>query len=219
MKNLPSRFFSLLFLAMVVATAGCVPESSQAETFKEGKDYVTISPPIAPLGDSDKVEVVEMFWYGCPHCYTLEPTIEKYLQSKPDYVDFKRMPATLSPRWRFHAKLFYVGQMLDPEGKKKVHMKIFEALQKQRRQINNEQSMERFFTSLGFDSEQIGNALNSMEMQAMMQRADEVGSMSRADSVPTIIINGKYRTSPSMVGNEEQLLKVINYLTQREAKK
>lgn len=218
MKHSLSRFFNPLILVVVVITAGCVPESSQAENFTEGKDYATISPPISPLGDSDKVEVIEMFWYGCAHCYTLEPTVEKYLDNKPANVDFKRMPATLSPRWRFHAKLFYVGQMLDPDGSKGVHKKIFEAIQKQRRKISNEQSMERFFSDLGFSSEQVGNALNSMEMNTMMQRADEVSSLSGTDSVPTIIINGKYRTSPSMVGNEQQLLKVINYLTQREAR-
>ncbi|WMP16264.1 thiol:disulfide interchange protein DsbA/DsbL [Thiothrix lacustris] len=205
-------------MAALFALTGCISESSQAEEFKEGTQYVTISPPIPTEVPAGKVEVTELFWYGCPHCYAMEPTINTFLSKKPDNVVFQRVPATLSPRWAYHAKLYYVGKMLDPDGAKNVHTKIFEALQKQRRQINDDASMTRFFVELGFKADQVTNALNSMEMKAMMARADEVGTKSKADSVPVIIVNGKYRTSPSMVGSEEKLLQVINYLVTRESK-
>ncbi|WML91912.1 thiol:disulfide interchange protein DsbA/DsbL [Thiothrix lacustris] len=205
-------------MAALFALTGCIPESSQAEEFKEGTQYVTISPAIPTEVPAGKVEVTELFWYGCPHCYEMEPTINTFLSKKPDNVVFQRVPATLSPRWAYHAKLYYVGKMLDPDGAKNVHTKIFEALQKQRRQINDDAAMTRFFVELGFSADQVKNALNSMEMKAMMARADEVGTKSKADSVPVIIVNGKYRTSPSMVGSEEKLLQVINYLVARESK-
>lgn len=216
MKRVFSRAFGFV-LALFIVT-GCVPESGQAGEFKENVDYKTISPAIPVQSPAGKVEVTELFWYGCPHCYHLEPTINKFLQKKPANVDFRRVPATLSPRWAFHARLFYVGQMLDPDGSKHVHTKIFEALQKQRRKIDNDNSLRNFFTSIGFSADQVNNALKSMELNAMMVRADEVGKLSKADSVPMIIINGKYLTSPSMVGSEEKLLQVIDYLIQREAK-
>lgn len=216
MKRVFSRAFGFV-LALFIVT-GCVPESGQASEFKEGTDYKVISPAIPVQAPAGKVEVAELFWYGCPHCYHLEPTISKFLQKKPANVEFRRVPATLSPRWAFHARLFYVGQMLDPDGSKHVHTKIFEALQKQRRKIDNDDSLRNFFTSIGFSADQVNNALKSMELNAMMVRADEVGKMSKADSVPMIIVNGKYLTSPSMVGNEEKLLQVIDYLIQREAK-
>lgn len=216
MKRVFSRAFGLV-LALFIVT-GCVPESGQAEEFKEGTDYTLISPPVPVQAADGKVEVAELFWYGCPHCYHLEPTINKFVQNKPDNVEFRRVPATLSPRWAFHARLFYVGQLLDPDGSKHVHAKIFDAIQKQRRQINNDDALRRFFTGIGFSADQVNSALKSMELNAMMVRADEVGKMSKADSVPTIIINGKYLTSPSMVGNEEKLLKVIDYLVRRESK-
>ncbi|MGB3917531.1 MAG: thiol:disulfide interchange protein DsbA/DsbL [Thiothrix litoralis] len=205
-------------MAALFALTGCIPESSHAEEFKEGTQYVTISPAIPTQAPAGKVEVTELFWYGCPHCYSMEPTINAFLSKKPDNVVFQRVPATLSPRWVYHAKLFYVGQMLDPDGAKHVHTKIFEAIQKQRRQINDDASMTRFFVELGFSADQVKNALNSMEMKAMMARADEVGTKSKADSVPVIIVNGKYRTSPSMVSSEDKLLQVINYLVKRESK-
>ncbi|SDZ73138.1 thiol:disulfide interchange protein DsbA [Thiothrix caldifontis] len=204
-------------MAALFALTGCIPEASQAQDFKEGTHYVTLSPTIPTQAPAGKVEVIDLFWYGCPHCYSLEPTIDKFLSNKPDNVVFQRVPATLSPRWEYHAKLFYVGQMLDPDGAKRVHTKIFEALQKQRRKINDDDAMTRFFAELGFTSDQVKNALNSMEMKAMMARANEVGIKSKADSVPIIIVNGKYRTSPSMVGSEETLLQVVDYLVKREA--
>ncbi len=186
-----------------------------ATEFREGVHYTVISPPIPTQVPQGKTEVVELFWYGCPHCYALEPTIQKFLQTKPDNIEFIRVPATLSPRWAYHAKLFYVGKMLDPTGEKHVHGKIFDALQKQRRQINNDEALTRFFTELGFSAEQVTKALQSMEMQAMLARSDVIGSMSKADSVPTIIVNGKYMTSPSRLGSEDALIQVINYLSKR----
>ncbi|MDQ5769758.1 thiol:disulfide interchange protein DsbA/DsbL [Thiothrix subterranea] len=205
-------------MAALFALTGCIPEASQAQDFKEGTHYVTLPSTIPTQAAEGKVEVVDLFWYGCPHCYSLEPTIEKFLSKKPDNVVFQRVPATLSPRWEYHAKLFYVGQMLDADGSKRVHTKIFEALQKQRRKINDDEAMTRFFTELGFTADQVKSALNSMEMKTMMARAKEVGEKSKADSVPVIIVNGKYRTSPSMVGSEETLLQVVDYLVKRETK-
>lgn len=218
MKHMFSRTFSILLLALV-ALSGCLSQSSQAEdTFKEGVQYNVIKPPIPTQAAADKVEVTELFWYGCPHCYALEPTIQTYLNSKPSSVVFQRVPATLSPRWTFHAKLYYVGVLLDPNGGKHLHSKIFDALQKQHRNINTDDSLVRFFTDQGFSAAQVTGALNSMEMKTMMARADTVGIKSGADSVPTVIVNGKYLTSPSMAGGEDKLLKVINYLVKLETK-
>lgn len=217
MKNVFGHTLGLVMTVLFILT-GCVPESGQAEEFKEGTHYVTLSPAAPTQAPAGKVEVAEMFWYGCPHCYSLEPTIEKYLQSKPANVEFQRVPATISPRWAYHARLFYAGQLLDPDGSKHVHTKIFEAMQKQRRKINDDDALRRFFTELGFTTQQIDGALNSMEMRTLLARADEIGAKSKADSVPVVIINGKYRTSPSMLASEAQLLQVIDYLVKRESK-
>lgn len=217
MKKVFGHTLGLVMTILLVLT-GCVPESGQAQEFKEGTDYVTLSPTVPVQAADGKIEVTELFWYGCPHCLHLEPTISKFLKNKPANVEFRRVPATLSPRWAFHARLFYVGQMLDPDGSKNVHTKIFDAIQKQRRRIDNDDALRRFFTDIGFNIDQVNNALKSMELTTMMSRADEVGRLSKADSVPVIIVNGKYRTSPSMVGNEEKLLQVIDYLVKRESK-
>lgn len=216
----PDSSVSELVLASAPAPAPApaptpAPPQTPAVDFREGVHYTTIVPPISTQVPQGKTEVIEMFWYGCPHCYALEPTIQRYLKTKPENVVFQRVPSTLSPRWAYHAKLFYVGQMLDPTGEKHIHSKIFEALQKQHRQINSDDAMIRFFSEQGFTPEQVTKALQSMEMQAMLARSDAIGRASKADSVPVIIVNGKYMTSPSKVGSEDALLQVINYLTTR----
>jgi thiol:disulfide interchange protein DsbA len=243
MKQVFSRTGGVILTAML-ALSGCLSESSQAEavnnqpqpvlttvastqptplpvaappaaTFREGIDYTLISPPIPVQVPAGKTEVIEMFWYGCPHCRSLEPTINKYLQTKPDNVVFQRVPATLTKSWAYHARLYYVGALLDPRGEKNIHSKIFDTLQVQQRKISDDEAMTRFFVEQGFTPDQVKNAAQSIEMRAMLARSDDVGRQSKADSVPVIIINGKYMTSPSKVGSEEKLLQVINYLSKK----
>ncbi|MEZ5476230.1 MAG: thiol:disulfide interchange protein DsbA/DsbL [Thiolinea sp.] len=191
---------------------------AQAQTFQEGVNYAVIEPPVSTQAAEGKVEVAEVFWYGCPHCYNLEPVIGTYLKQKPDYVEFARIPAMISPNWAFHGKLFYVGRMLDPDGSKDVHTKIFEAIHKQRRRIGNDDQLRRFFEGLGFKTADINNAMKSMELQTKLAYARDIAEKSRLDSVPTIIVNGKYLTSPSMVTAGGNLIDIIQYLTRLEHK-
>ncbi|MEZ5537389.1 MAG: thiol:disulfide interchange protein DsbA/DsbL [Thiolinea sp.] len=204
-----------LLLALAVGLSGCIPDS-QARSFTENVDYAVITPPVSTQAEEGKVEVAEVFWYGCPHCYNLEPTINEYIKTKPDYVTFTRIPAMLDPTWVFHGKVFYVGRMLDPNGSKDVHAKIFEALQKQRRRIGNDDQLRRFYQSLGFKLDEINNILKSMELKTKLDYARDITVKSHLDSVPTIIVNGKYLTSPSMVSGNKNLIEVINYLSSLE---
>ncbi|MEN9433278.1 MAG: hypothetical protein RLZZ422_867 [Pseudomonadota bacterium] len=218
MKRFFSRILTIAAFTAVTLT-GCFSEPTQADnlTYLNGTHYTTIGTPLPTRTAANKIEVAELFWYGCPHCYHLEPVIEKYLAQKPANVEFVRIPATLSPRWEFHAKLYYVGQLLDPQGTKNVHAKIFDALQKQNRRIDNEDSLKRFFVSLGYTNEQVDNVLKSMELDNLMRFAKDYSAKSGADSVPNIIVNGKYMTGPGMVG-ADNVVATLNYLTQKETK-
>ena len=211
MKRLLSCFLPACALLMLLTNI------AQARSFTEGIHYGIISPPVATKAEEGKVDVTEVFWYGCPHCFNLEPTIEAYLKQKPDNVTFNPVPAMLSPRWMFHGKLHYVGRMLDPEGKNKVHEKIFIAMHKQRRRIENDDQLRRFFKGLGYKEAQINEALKSEDIKTNMQYAREISMKSGLDSVPTIIVGGKYLTSPSML-NGANLVEVINFLSKLAAK-
>lgn len=218
MKRFLSRILTASAFTLVTLT-GCFSESTQADnlTYLNGTHYTTLSTPLPKRTAQDKVEVAELFWYGCPHCYHLEPVINKYLAQKPANVEFIRVPATLSPRWAFHAKLYYVGQLLDPQGTKNVHAKIFDALQKQNRRIDNDDALKRFFVSLAYTNEQIDGVLKSMELDNLMRFATDYSARSGADSVPAIIVNGKYMTGPGMVG-ADNVIATLNHLTTKESK-
>ena len=206
-KFLPT--VAMLFMGVL----GFSASTAQAASFQEGINYGIINPPVSTQAEEGKVEVAEVFWYGCPHCYSLEPTIKAYLKQKPENVTFNRVPAMISPNWAFHGKLFYVGQMLDTDGSKGVHDKIFEALQKQRRRIDNDDQLRRFFEGIGFAADDINNALKSMELKAQLEYARDISANSGLDSVPTIIVNGKYLTSPSMLTGSGSMIEIINFLS------
>lgn len=229
--------FTTLCAVALLGLAGCMSQDSQAETaasksttqktFDEGFHYDVVKPPVATQTMGDKVEVAELFWYACPHCYQLEPTVDKYKAQMPDNVEFVPVPATLAPNWRNHAMLYYVSQMLDPEGKKELHKKIFAAIHGKPRRTGvakgDNGAIQRFLQSLGYSKDAINKAYKSMLLKTKMDYADryaaDLGSRTVngrrvVDSVPTIIVNGKYVTSPSRLeGGSQELIEVINYLT------
>jgi thiol:disulfide interchange protein DsbA len=186
--------------------------------FAEGRDYIELNPLLPTTAPEGQVEVTELFWYGCPHCYHLEPVIEKYLKEKPEYVSFTRVPGTLNPNWNYHAKLYYVGQMLDPDGSKKVHTNIFNAMHQQRRRLMDDESAKQFLISLGFTEDKVNAAMNSLELNAALDRAMDYNKKSNAGSVPTLIVNGRYLTSPSMARGGVRMVRLINHLAELEHK-
>ena len=184
--------------------------------FVEGKHYVKLTPEMQTDVATDKIEVAELFWLGCPHCYTLEPEIIKYKASHPDYVEFKQVPAMLNPSWAADANTFYIADILDPKGSKDLVTKLFQSIHDQKRRLRSPKAVTRFFVEQGYTEEQIDAVKNSMAFQAKLVRAQEFGKGSQADSVPSIVINGKYRTSPYMAGGNLQLMKLVDMLAEKE---
>ena len=200
------------------STAAKNANKAMTSKFIEGKHYVEIFPPMQTDASPGKIEVVELLWLGCPHCYSLEPTMLKYKKGHPDFVEFKQVPAMLNPTWAADARTFYLAEILDPTGEKKLITQIFQAIHEQKRRLRSPDSVKRLFIQFGFTEEQINNALNSMAFQAKLDRAKAIGTNSQAQSVPTVIINGKYRTSPYIAGSEENLMEIIDLLTKKENK-
>jgi thiol:disulfide interchange protein DsbA len=210
-------------LLTVFSLAGCLSSETQAEgtqstttQFVEGKHYVEIFPEMNVDAPDGKIQVTELFWFGCPHCYSLEPTIKKYIKEKPDYVNFTQVPAALNPSWAFHAKAFYIAKIVDPDDKLGLIEKFFYAIHEQGRRLSSPNSVKNFFTQNGVAPAEYDKALNSMVLRSYLSNATTIGSASQATSVPSVIINGKYRTSPYMAGNEENLIKIINMLVEKE---
>lgn len=195
------------------------PVAQPKSEFVEGVHYVEIFPEMQTNVGDGKVEVVELMWFGCPHCYTLEPTILEYKKNLPPYVEFTQVPAMLNPSWAADANTYYLAEILDPKGEKDLIVNIFKTIHEQKRRMSNPEAVMRFFIQYGYTEEDINKAKQSMLFRTKIKRAQQISAASQAQSVPAIIINGRYRTSPYMAGDEEKLMKIVDMLTRRENKK
>jgi thiol:disulfide interchange protein DsbA len=206
-----TKWLLALVLPCVIATAALVEVA--AADYQEGKEYLVLATP-QPTSAGDKIEVVELFWYGCPHCYRLEPLMAEWLASKPDDVEFVRMPAVLGPNWELFGKAYYTAELLGVNDK--VHIALFDALHKDRKKFRDEAALQAFFLEQGVSAEDFKNTFNSFAVNVKLNHAKQMTKRYAITGVPTIIINGKYSTSASQAGNNEKAIKVMDYLIVQE---
>jgi protein dithiol oxidoreductase (disulfide-forming) len=188
------------------------PTSAQ---FKEGTNYVKVVPAQPTSVGPGKVEVVEVFWYGCGHCFALDPALESWrTKGKPGYVDFVRIPATWNDTTRMHARIYYTAELL---GKlDDLHTPIFREINVKGNTLNTVDKITAFFRDHGVSTDDFQKAFSSFAVENRLQRADFLNRRYRVESVPTIIVNGKYKTDISMAGGEEQLFGLIGELAASE---
>jgi protein dithiol oxidoreductase (disulfide-forming) len=188
--------------------------ATQAWAFDEGIDYTALSKP-QPTETGDKVEVLEVFMYSCPHCFHLEPTIDKWLANKPRNVEFRRMPAVFGPKVEPHARAFYAAEMMGVGDK--FHVPLFRALHEQKKQIFDEDALVAFAEEQGIDGAEFRKTYNSFFVNMKVRRAEEMVKRYGVDGVPAIIVNGKYRTSPSQTGSRKKMVEVVDHLVEVES--
>jgi protein dithiol oxidoreductase (disulfide-forming) len=191
------------------------PASHTSARFKEGTHYRKIV-PAQPTGVSPgKVEVVEIFWYGCPHCFTLDPAIESWrARSKPAYVEFVRVPAMWNDQLRMHARLFYTAEAL---GKlDELHTLIFREIQVSGNYLNSVDKITAFFRQHGVSPEEFQKTFSSFAVESKLQRADVLNRRYGVDSVPMMVVNGKYATQVDTAGGEQALFALIGELAASE---
>ena len=181
----------------------------------EGIEYTTIEKPL-PTNTGDKIEVLELFWYSCPHCYHLEPSMETWKKTKPENVAFEYLPAVFNQRTAPYARAFYSAKSIGEFDK--FHMPLFRALHDQKRKIFSDDQLIAFAAEQGIDEEKFRAAMTSFEVDMAVRRAADLSRRSGADGVPALVINGKYLTSPSQVGSSEKMIVVLNGLIAEESK-
>ncbi len=189
-----------------------LPYSGQAQ-FLEGVEYTRVSPQ--PVETGSKVEVREFFGYGCPHCYTLEPFLDKWQKTLPKNVQFVRTPAVFSEAWAVHARAYYAFEALGITAK--MHYALFQALHDEKRVLNNADSLAAFVAEKGGDRKAFLDAYNSFGMQANLSRATQTGRAFNLDSVPTLIVDGKYMTNANIAGGYDKVPKVLDFLVKKAA--
>ncbi|KAF0191793.1 MAG: thiol:disulfide interchange protein DsbA [Gammaproteobacteria bacterium] len=205
------RLLPLLFLLLTTAAA-------TAASYEEGKQYQRIIPESPTVSTTDKIEVVELFWYGCPHCHRFEPVIDRWLEHKPANVEFVRLPVILNEKWEIHARVYYTAEALGVLDK--THLPLFEAIHSQRRKLDTEDSLMEFFKGFGVKEEDFRKTFHSFAVDSKVRRARELGRRYNISSTPSIVINGKYRTDPGMAqGQASETMKVVDFLVAEETRK
>ncbi|HHI94543.1 MAG TPA: thiol:disulfide interchange protein DsbA/DsbL [Gammaproteobacteria bacterium] len=178
------------------------------------KDYEMVRPP-QPTTSKDKVEVVELFWYGCPHCFKLEPYVERWLKRKPENVKFVRMPGMFRPSWEIHGRAYYTAEVLGVVDK--VHKPMFEAIHEQKRSMSDEASIMALFKEHGVSEKDFKRVFRSFMVETKLRRAKDMGQRYGVRGVPALIVNGKYRTSAQEAGGNAKIFKVVNKLVKMES--
>ena len=204
-----------LILSAALVTASLFGMTAQAADvpLEAGKTYAELTNP-GPVAVPGKIEVVELFWYGCPHCYAFEPTINPWAEKLPKDVNFRRIPAMFGGPWDAHGQLFLTLEAMGVEHK--VHNAVFEAIQKQGKRLTKPDEMADFVATQGVDKDKFLATFNSFAIQGQIKQAKELAQKYGVQGVPTLIVNGKYRFDLGSTGGPEATLNVADQLIAKE---
>lgn len=190
-------------------------------TFKEGQHFNRLVPTQPTVGGADKVEVAEIFWYGCNHCLDFEPFINGWAARKPANARFVRIPAMWNPLAKLHGQLYYTEEVLAKNGKLKnpdtFHAAVFTEYHQRNNRLTSEAAIRELFARHGVSAEDFDKTWGSFEVAQKMRVAEDLGRRYGITGVPAIVVNGKYRTGGSEAGSYPRLLEVIDELVARES--
>ena len=202
--NLSFGLAGLLFLlGMGVQAVG---------NYLEGTHYTRLEPILPPVEETEAAhEVVELFWYGCPHCFEFEPYLEKWQSETHNDVNFVRIPAIFNARWEQHARAFYALEMMNELDK--AHSLIFEGMHEQGRALHDVDSMARFLAANGVDEVKFRENFKSFAVETKINRAKQLIRQYQVTGVPAIIVDGTFKISASSAGGYSQVIEIIEQLT------
>ena len=209
MKSSLIKYLSALFLLSFMGF------SAQAKSYEEGKEYTSLSTAL-PTQTGDKIEVLEFFWYGCPHCFHLEPALQKWLKNKPDNVHFIRVPAPLNPSWMAHTKTYYALELMGVG--EQYHHDLFTAIHTDRKRIFDQASIAAYLKDQGVDMDAFNKAYNSFAVEMRTRKAMQLGQDYQLHGVPMLTVNGKYVIGADTAGGYDGMINVTNFLIEKEAK-
>ncbi|MCN4143826.1 MAG: thiol:disulfide interchange protein DsbA/DsbL [Thiohalomonas sp.] len=187
--------------------------------YDEGIEYEVLTKIQAAPTDG-KVEVIEFFSYGCPHCYRFEPYVDKWKETKSDNIEFIQVPSVFSKNWEALATLYYASEVLGVQDK--MHIAIFEAMHGEGKNVRSFEDLKALFEKNGVSAEDLEKALNSFTVAAKTRRAKTMTAAYGIKSVPNVVVQGKYRTNATLAQSHANVFKVVDFLSEKidkEAKK
>jgi thiol:disulfide interchange protein DsbA len=174
----------------------------------EGKQYTRLQTP-QPTAQNGKVEVVEFFWYGCPHCADFEPMLQAWVKKLPADVSFKKVPAVFNEKWAQGARIYYTLEAMDLLGK--LHVAVFDAMVKQRINLGDEKILLDWMAKQGVDTKKFVDMYKSFSVEGKVRQAVEMTQEYGFGGVPVVIVGGKYMPAPD-IGSFPDMLRVVDGL-------
>ena len=215
------REFSSSAASVVAACALTLPLATtalaQPRQFKEGKDYRRLDKPVPPDAPAGKVDVLEFFWYSCPHCHSFEPTLEAWAKAAPKDLSIRRVPVAFNASFVPQQKLFYALQGM---GKlDELHTKVFQAIHVEKQKLAKDDEIFAWVAKQGADAAKFKEAYNSFTVSNQIRRASQLQDAYGVEGVPSMGVAGKYYTDGTMAGNMQNVLQVVEHLvaTSRKA--
>ncbi len=198
-----------------------VPAAAQEWKYEEGTHFARMVPTQPTVGGADKIEVAEIFWYGCNHCYDFETYVNRWLEKKPANVRFVRIPAVWNPLVKLHAQLYYTEEVLVKNGKianpEQFRAAVFAEYHRRGNRMASETAIQAVFERHDVSAEDFTSTWNSFEVAQKLRVAQDLARRYSIASVPTIVVNGKYRSGAVEAGGYPPLMELIDELIARES--
>lgn len=206
-------FLSPLFFALLLALPGLAGADSHSEFDVEGK-YALVQPAQPTETEPGTVEVVDVFWFGCPACFRFLPHMEGLKEAAPDYLRIRRMPAVFRESWIPHARAYYTAHLLGVEDR--IYPAMYQAIHVQGRSLSTRDALAAFFEEHGVSAGEFGDVYDSFAVESLVRKSVAMQRNYGVRATPTVIVNGKYRTSGNVAGSHGNVIKVILALAERE---
>ena len=193
------------FISVIAGMAFVLSAGTALGEIVAGKDYRLIKPP-QPVASGAKIELLEFFWYGCPHCNNLQPSLTAWLKRKPADVEFKRVPAVFQDSWVPLTKAYFTIEAMGLVDK--LHHRVFAAIHEQRIHLQDPKVLFDWVGKQGVDAKKFADTYNSFAIQSHTQRAKDMTNSYDIPGTPALVVDGKYLTAPSLTLNPDH---TINY--------
>jgi thiol:disulfide interchange protein DsbA len=199
----------------IVLPANNPPATQQTNwQYKEGDYYSTLSSAQGSSSPAGKIEIAEVFWYGCGHCYNLEPVIADWEKRLPSDVSLVRIPVMWNPTNEIHARVFYTAEAL---GKRpQISPAMFRAIHIDNKPMTEEPAIQQMFAEFGVSADTFNKTFRSFAVESQLRRAKDLTTRYRVKGVPLLVVDGKYLTDGPQIKSQDELLAVAEELVQRE---
>ncbi|HEY7237604.1 MAG TPA: thiol:disulfide interchange protein DsbA/DsbL [Burkholderiales bacterium] len=192
-------------VAIVLAAFLALPLGANAQQIQYGE----LNPP-QPVETPGKIEVIEFFWYGCPHCYSLEPYIEAWMKKLPPDVEFRRVPAVFNSRWALDGAIFYTLESMGLL--EKLHRPLFDAIHKSNLRTDNEAALSEWLQKQGVDPKKFMDTMKSFGVQSKLKRAAQQTVAYKIDGTPSMAVAGRYTVSAEQGRTQQGMLQSVDAL-------